>query len=256
MCGVPLRHRKESDYMYYVYEWYIEETGEIIYVGKGTRNRYKARKHNNFFNDMITRFRCSSRIVREFETEEEAFNYEYDRINEFKAKGQCVCNLANGGYGGNTKWWTDERRQWYSEHNAMKSEIQRKRMSVNNPMKNRDVVARVVEKKKRKVCVENRTYDSLLEVSKAYNVSPQLFLYWIERGYTNRQERCFYYGETPTEIKILGHGNTAKIMVLVDGIRYNSIREAAAAIGCNGSYLSKALRKNKPVKGHTCSYVH
>lgn len=26
---------------YYVYEWYIVETGEVFYLGKGCRNRYK-----------------------------------------------------------------------------------------------------------------------------------------------------------------------------------------------------------------------
>ena len=35
--------------MFYVYEWFIKETDEIIYVGKGCRNRYKVRKHNRFF---------------------------------------------------------------------------------------------------------------------------------------------------------------------------------------------------------------
>ena len=39
--------------MYYVYEWYVKETGEIFYVGKGTKNRYKVKKHNRFFNDFI-----------------------------------------------------------------------------------------------------------------------------------------------------------------------------------------------------------
>ena len=55
--------------MFYVYEWYVVESGEIFYVGKGTRNRYKVRKHNKFFNDFITRYNCDSRIIKEFKTE-------------------------------------------------------------------------------------------------------------------------------------------------------------------------------------------
>ena len=62
--------------MFYVYEWYVVESGEIFYVGKGTRNRYKVRKHNKFFNDFITRYNCDSRIIKEFKTEKEAFEYE------------------------------------------------------------------------------------------------------------------------------------------------------------------------------------
>ena len=33
--------------MYYVYEWYNVDTGEILYVGKGTGNRYKVKHGRN-----------------------------------------------------------------------------------------------------------------------------------------------------------------------------------------------------------------
>ena len=52
--------------MFYVYEWFIKETNEVIYVGKGCGRRYKVTKHNKFFNDMIKRFDCDSRIIKEF----------------------------------------------------------------------------------------------------------------------------------------------------------------------------------------------
>ena len=39
--------------MFYVYEWFVKETGEVFYVGKGIKNRYKVKKHNKFFNDFI-----------------------------------------------------------------------------------------------------------------------------------------------------------------------------------------------------------
>ena len=40
--------------MFYVYEWFVKESGEVFYVGKGTKNRYKVKKHNKFFNDFIS----------------------------------------------------------------------------------------------------------------------------------------------------------------------------------------------------------
>ena len=55
--------------MYYVYEWYVIETNEVFYVGKGTRNRYKVKKHNKFFNDFISRQNCDSRIIKTFKKE-------------------------------------------------------------------------------------------------------------------------------------------------------------------------------------------
>ena len=34
---------------YYVYEWYIEDTNEIFYVGKGTGNRVISMKNRNSY---------------------------------------------------------------------------------------------------------------------------------------------------------------------------------------------------------------
>ena len=50
--------------MFYVYEWFIKETNEIIYVGKGCRNRYKCLQHNRIFKEFIKRFNCESRIIK------------------------------------------------------------------------------------------------------------------------------------------------------------------------------------------------
>jgi hypothetical protein len=246
----------EVQNMFYVYEWFIEDTGEIIYVGKGTGKRYKVRTHNRFFNDMIKRYKCSSRIVKEFENEDDAFQYEYERSLALIAIGQCVCNIDLGGMGGKQSWWTDEMRKKYSENNVMKSEKQRKRMSVNNPMKNKETAQKVADALGKKICVEDKVYKSLKDVSETYNVSSQLFLYWLERGYTNKYERCYYYGEKPKELIIRDHRcSKKKIPVIVDGVRYEHIHAAAKAINCSSSYLSRSLKKNKSlVKGHICQY--
>ena len=61
---------EEEWYMkFYVYEWFIIETKEIFYVGKGCRNRYKVRKHNKLFNSILENNNCASRIIMYFETE-------------------------------------------------------------------------------------------------------------------------------------------------------------------------------------------
>lgn len=147
--------------MFYVYEWYIIDTNEIIYVGKGCKNRYKVRKHNRMFNDFISRFNCTSRIVKYFDSEKDAFAYEFERVNELRAKNQCVCNIYNGGFGGETKSWTSEKRKYYSEHNGMKSKKQRERMSKFNPMKNKDVAMRVGKTKRKAIIIDNIYFDSI-----------------------------------------------------------------------------------------------
>ena len=170
--------------MFYVYEWYIKDTQEIIYIGKGCRNRYKVRKHNKFFNEMIKRFECESRIVKEFEIEKDAFNYEYIRIKELKEKGQCICNIYDGGTGGTTNWWTDDIREHYSKNNVMKSENQRERMKKNNPMSNKNIAEKTNGQKRRQVIIGDKIYKSIKEAKQILDVSYSNLITWNKKGIT------------------------------------------------------------------------
>lgn len=176
--------------MFYVYEWFIKETDEIIYVGKGCRNRYKVRKHNRFFNDMIKRFDCDSRIIKYFENEQDAFDYEYLRVHELKEIGQCVCNIYEGGTGGTQNWWTDELRKQYSDKNVMKSKNQRERMKNNNPMSNPKIAKKSNGQKRRKVTIGNTTYNSIKEAKEKLGISHSNILTWSKKGKTPNGEIC------------------------------------------------------------------
>ena len=175
--------------MFYVYEWYITDTQEIIYVGKGCRNRYKVTKHNKFFNEMIKRYNCQSRIIKKFENEKDAFDYEYIRINELKEKGQCICNIYEGGTGGTTSWWTDDLRKKYSENNDMKSEKQRERMKKNNPMSNNNIAEKTNGQKRRKVIIGNITYKSIKDAKQILGVSYSNLITWNKKGITPNGEK-------------------------------------------------------------------
>lgn len=53
--------------MFYVYEWFIIDTNEIFYVGKGCKDRYKdTRSRNKMFNEFYKRFNCNTRIIKTF----------------------------------------------------------------------------------------------------------------------------------------------------------------------------------------------
>ena len=177
--------------MFYVYEWYIKETDEIIYVGKGCGNRYKVRKHNQFFNEMIKRVDCESRVIKHFESEQEAFDYEYIRIRELKDKGQCVCNIYEGGKGGTQSWWTDDLREKYSKNNVMKSENQRMRMRTNNPMSNPKVAEKANGQKRRKVMIGENTYNSIKDAKEQLGISYSNIITWSKKGITPNGEICF-----------------------------------------------------------------
>lgn len=241
--------------MYYVYEWFIKETEEIIYVGKGINRRYKVTKHNNFFNEMIKRYNCDSRIVKHFETEKEAFEYEYEYIKKLKSKNQCVCNIYNGGTGGTTEWWTDEKKEWYSKNNCMKNEKQRLRMSINNPMKNEKTRNKVKEKKSKKIVLGDKTYNSIKEIAKEFQIRDTAVQYWLKRGYGRNQELCYYYGEKPGKIVIRTH-ETSNKPVLIDGIWFKNVKSGANYIGACSESLIRAIKKNKLCKGHKCEYAN
>lgn len=176
--------------MFYVYEWFIKETDEVIYVGKGCGKRYKVRKHNKFFNHMIKKYDCESRIVKEFENEKDAFDYEYIRIQELKKIGQCVCNIYDGGQGGTVSWWTDKLREDYSNYNVMKSENQRQRMKNNNPMSNPQIAEKTNGQKRRKVTIGNTTYNSIKDAKERLGISYSNIITWGKKGRTPDGQVC------------------------------------------------------------------
>ena len=240
--------------MYYVYEWYIVETNEIIYVGKGVHNRYKVRKHNKFFNDMIRRYNCDSRIVKEFDTEKEAFEYEYERINELKEIKQCVCNIYKGGFGGSTEWWNDELREKYSSQNVMKSELQRKRMKQNNPMKNKDIAIKTNGKKKRPVIIGNVEYDSVKSAMQKYGVNQSAIAEWCARGKNPYDEVCYYKDSGLSDnIEYVNDGQ--KKPLIYDGFIYPSTACLAVMQGISQTTASRWCRQGRDSKGKECRYI-
>lgn len=92
---------KNKENIYYVYEWYNSETGEVFYVGKGSRVRYKQIDgRNQYFLNYYNKYDCKVRKVKEFLSEEEAYDLEIKTIEKYKDVGQCICNFHEGGLGG------------------------------------------------------------------------------------------------------------------------------------------------------------
>lgn len=240
--------------MYYVYEWFIVETGEIIYVGKGSNIRYKVRKHNRLFNEMIKRFECDSRIVKEFENEKDAFEYEYLYINKLKANGQCVCNINKGGAGGTTEWWTDELRRRYSEKNVMKSESQRKRMSENNPMKNPDIAQKTNSQKKKPVIIGENQYESIKTASEKLNVCKETIVSWCKKGVNSNGEQCRFKDceQVVFSDKRFNKGTCRSLTY--KNKHYESAVDLADEIGMSKYVVYRWLKKGFDYYGNECKY--
>lgn len=240
--------------MYYVYEWFIVSTGEIIYVGKGTRHRYKVRKHNKFFNDMIKRFECDSRIVKEFQSEAEAFEYEYVRIKELKEIGQCVCNINKGGSGGTTEWWTPELRKAYSENNVMKSESQRKRMTDNNPMKNSEISQKVSSQKQRAVIIGDTEYDSVKDACLALGVYHDTVALWCKKGINADGQLC-RYKDSEQVVPSKGRYNKGGCRAMTyKGKHYESPIDLSRELGIPNNTVLGWLKRGFDSNGNVCRY--
>lgn len=237
-----------SDNMFYVYEWYIVETGEIFYVGKGHKNRYKVRKHNKLFDETIKKFNCESRIVEYFEDEQEAFLFEDKRIEELKKIGQCSCNINKGGIGGDAKHWNEEMRKKYSKNNVMKSQDQRNRMSEKNPMKNPETALKVGKTKRKKIMVDDKVYDSFTD---AVNVYGGKIHYWLKRGYSNQQKPCYYVEDGPKQFKIKRHLGGAE-PVVYNGKVYDCAKDVCKEFNISESTLSKYIKRGYTDKGIEC----
>lgn len=240
--------------MFYVYKWFNSITGEIFYIGKGTRNRYKqTRKRNKLFLEYYNNNKCNVEIIEYFEEEQKAFEKEYELICYYKDKGQCSCNLDNGGKGGCNFVWTPEKKKYYSKYNVMKNENQRKRMSINNPMKNPEINKKVAEQNKRKIILNNIVYDGEVDASKQLKVSTNTILSWCKRGYDTNGNPCRYYNEEQKkfEFKI-----SSSKKVIIDNETFNSVKEGADYIGVWSETLIRAIKNNRKCKGHICKYAN
>lgn len=240
-----------GSYMFYVYEWYVLDTNEIFYVGKGCRNRYKVRKHNKLFNQFIKQYNCESRIVKTFENEKDAFSYEYDRIKELKKIGQCCCNIYDGGLGGTVSWWTDEKKAYFSEHNAMKNDLQRKRMSEKNPMKNPTIAAKVGLAHRKRPIINGTLYKDVFEASEKEKVCLDTIYNWCNRGYDTKGNPCRYENEPQPEYFFKKPGE--KPVVIGDQI-FRSVSIAAQHFNSYPEKIIRAIKNNKTVFGLTCKY--
>lgn len=238
--------------MFYVYEWFDTDTNTVFYVGKGTNKRYLQTKgRNKLFADYIANHKCKSRIIKEFENENDAFAYEHERICFLKSKGGCFCNLDNGGAGGVNFVWTEEMRKYKSIHNPMKNQEQRRRMSENNPMKSKEVSSRVNAQKRKAVIIKGIYFDSIKSAGEYFGKFPTQVQKWCKRGYDSDKEPCRYANEEQKDFQIK---TTNSKKVIVDGVVFDSVANAARHYGVWSETIIRAIKNNSTFKGHTCKY--
>ena len=117
---------------YYVYEWYVKNTGEVFYIGKGKNNRARQIKKNKFFKDIYYSHDCDYRIVKNNLSEKDAFEYEIYLIKYYKDNypNYRLTNQTNGGEG-SSGWKPSEDwklKQKVISEERWKNKVYRKKM--------------------------------------------------------------------------------------------------------------------------------
>lgn len=237
--------------MFYVYQWYIVDTKEIFYVGKGCRDRVKTTsQRNKLFKEVLKNNKCDYKIVKYFKTEEEALKFEHNLICDLKSKNQCKCNLDDGGKGGMHFIWTNELRAYMSKYNGMKSENQRKRMSENNPMKNPDVSKKMADKIRKHPIIDGKYYNSVEEASLDLNVSVFTIRDWCKRGVNPQNIKCRWSCDPEKNITYYDESHCKK--VIYKGIIYNSKKEFCSINKISKNTGYKWCKKGFDSQGNEC----
>lgn len=112
----------EDNKIFYVYEWFKVETGEVFYVGKGSNDRYRVtRNRNEHFKRVYNKYECDVRIIHKDLTEEEAYELEAHVIKKYREAGYELTNMSDGGKGGATGVVRDEeyRNKFRGSNNPM-----------------------------------------------------------------------------------------------------------------------------------------
>lgn len=96
---------------FYVYAWYIMETLEVFYIGKGSGNRrFETSRRNKFFKNVYAKHDCNVLLLVENQTEENAFRFEIDAVKFYRIIGECKCNMTDGGEGASGCKRSDETK--------------------------------------------------------------------------------------------------------------------------------------------------
>lgn len=82
-----------KDRVYYVYEWFIKETNQVFYIGKGKGNRYKQDKRNPYFLSVKSHHNCDVCFVKENLTEYEALILKEELFSQREKEGQILTNV-------------------------------------------------------------------------------------------------------------------------------------------------------------------
>lgn len=237
---------------YYVYLHLRKDTGEVFYVGKGTRTPMKQyirantiSRRNIYWNRIAAK--CGGfvvHLVADFYAEEDAFAMEKALIAEYgrQRDGGCLSNLTEGGEGHAGLSPTEQTRKKMSERHRGKPKPEHVRIAVSNAQRG---VPNPPE--------QNRAHALRMTGAGNPNFGTKNSPETIAKRVATRGKKCsgsdhpFFGTKRPQHvIDILREKQSKKVIDRATGHIYSSTKEAAAAVGKSSASLSRWLRGVRP----------
>lgn len=246
---------------YYVYIWYLESSKEVFYVGKGSGNRVTSMKDRNpHFRHIRNKCKCSYKIVKYFDNEEESYDYELKLGTEYKAKGQAWCCYV---LGKTDKFLSSETKKkiaktlkgntpWNKGKHISKEQKEKLRLAHLGKKQSEET------KKRRSVALMGHKVSkdarNKIYVSKVGKKNPMFGKKQSEETIRKRVAKMIGHEvseETKSKIGIANGKKVAKIEVGTDKVLmvYNSASEAARQNNMKNESISKCCRGERKTSG-------
>lgn len=89
--------------MYYTYAHFTADTNELFYIGKGKGRRFnQTTQRSDWWKSIVKKHGFISKKLSNFQQEMDAYEHEVFLISCFRDLGYKLCNMNDGGNGGQT----------------------------------------------------------------------------------------------------------------------------------------------------------
>lgn len=253
---------------YYVYIWFLVDTKEVFYVGKGSGNRVTSMKdRNKHFRNIRKKCNCDYEIVKYFDNEEDAYNYEKELGIKYKNIGQAWCCYV---LGKTDKYISNEiKRRISLTLNGRSSWNKGKKMSDEQRAKLSEIKKGYLQsdesKRKRSISLLGHKVSKQtrlkISISKMGNKNPMFGKKQTKETIMKRVKKMKGHKVSERTRELIGLANGKKVAQIDINSNeilqiYNSASEAARANGLNNSKISSVCNgRRKTTGGYRWEYL-